>query len=163
MLPNHTIGIAISAHTHLLGDGFPVVHRCIQDNGIPGTAATELESADVVEYQVTLRQLVELELNDLGSVLGGPEICHFRDGVGGHVTFVVLVDEEFVGCGADHEFDFGVELRLSWGVEGGGNFRAGEEFALWGGRTCLSGHVSKSSSFDLSFMIWDLPCLQLAV
>lgn len=65
------------------------------------------------------------------AVFGQPECGGFFEGVGGHAACEGLGHEVAVGRGGDHEFDFGVEFGLRWGVEGDGEFGFGAGF---GGR-----------------------------
>lgn len=99
----------------------------------------ELEGSEVVDDQVSLCGLVELELDNLWSALGDPEIGNFVDGLCRHVAGLVLADEELVGRNAYHQFHFRVKLRLSGRVKRYWTGRSGQHLGLESGRcgSCL--------------------------
>ena len=128
MLADDAVWGAEGAHAHLLGQRSPPQHHRVHADGVLGVGPVEAKRFDVVKHQVTLRRLVELELDHLRPVLGGPVLQDFLHRFDRHAACEMLRHEVLVrGC-ANHKFHFRVDFGLGWGAE-----RDGKAGRCWGG------------------------------
>ena len=110
------------------------MHHCVHLEGVVGVGPIEAEALEIVEDQIALCRLVEHEFDHLWAVLAGPPLGHLFEALDGHPAFFMLDVKVLIGCGADHEFHFRVELCLHRRTEGdvklGCGRRLGGRFAL---------------------------------
>lgn len=112
LLAHCAIAGAESAHAHLPCDRLPAIQHGVDLHDIFRVSPIEAESLDVVQYEVTLGELVEHEINHLRPVLLIPRTCDLGNGLQRHPSLVFLDDQVVVGRGADHKLDVGIELGL---------------------------------------------------